>query len=906
MEKFRNVTKPPAEGIPTHGQPSGCGSEGKRMRQLTPASGVAIVQAEPQVSGEKYRVPQPGAAILPRRRLTDLLDQAVTRPVTLVTAPVGAGKTVACANWAAARARTGRVAWLSLDEGDREAPRFWASVASALAVGGAAPLPFVPRGRDAADGLATDAVQAMRKPSASVTFVIDDVQVLEDSDVLSGLAFLLQHVPPALHFVLSGRCVPVMHLAKIRVASGLSEIGAADLACTSEEADAYFAEVGLSCDPAVRDELLWNTEGWMTGLRLAALIGQRDAVLSASAIGTDPIVADYMRDEVLDHQPAVVREFLCRTSVAERLTGDFADYLTGASGGAQILDRLDRRNSFVSRDGDGAYRCHPLLRDALHGELRRQLPREVPALLGRAARWYGTHQEALTALRYCAEACDWDYFSQVLTDVGYAEALPDQLAELEAVLGLVPEDRRSADPAVTIALATVRSCRGDAESAEAYLRRAEETLDATDPAARLVVELSIAASHVLHHPDDEVLTRGLTLADKVAATARTQPEHRVLGLLWLELGKALLCRREIVAARHALASAERQLAAADRPRLRLRARGWQAVADVFYGDLGGAAVILEELRDAVAPYPGARCFTAIAAVHLALEQDDLALATRLLNQVDPAAVTWLPGEPDGGTLWMLTKARAALAGGDVAGARDLARLVRDKHAMDTPLVRALDADIALHCGDLPVAAVALGGAGGERPAGDLAARARLLLAGGDSAAAVEKARACLRADDATLRDRITALLTAALASRRLGESGEATALLEDALVTAEPHDAFRPFLDAGGAAHSAIAILIPPASPAASFAARVRERFARRLPAGMPDSEQLGHADQPLTQSEIAVLRLLGSHLTNQEIAAALFISVNTVKTHLRSAYRKLGVTSRRQAVERGRQRGIL
>jgi len=875
------------------------------MGQLASASGVTTGHAEPRAPDEKFRTPLPGATIVARRRLTDLLEQAVARPVTVVTAPPGAGKTVACANWAATRARTGRVAWLSLDEGDREAQRFWASVASALAVAGAAPAPFVPRGRGAADDLPAGVLDTMRKPSGSVTLVIDDVQVLEDSEVLPGLAFLLHHVPPALHFVLSGRCVPVTHLAKVRVASDLSEIGAADLACTSAEADAYFAGLGLACDPAVRDELLRSTEGWMSGLRLAALIAQRDGAVRARAIGTDPIVADFMRDEVLDHQPAVVQDFLWRTSVADRLTGDFADHLTGAAGGALILDQLDRRNSFVSRDSDGAYRYHPFLREVLLGELRQRLPQEVPALLGRAARWHGAHRDTLAALNYCAQAGDWDYFSQVLIEVGYAEALPDRLAELEAVLGLVPEERRSADPNVAIALATVRLFRGDRESADVYLRHAEEKLDAADPAARLVVELSIATSHVLQHPDDEVLARCVTLADKVTATARTQPEHRVLGKLWHELGKALLCKREIVAARQALTSAERQLAAADRAQLRLRARGWQAVADVFYGDLCGAELILRELRDEVAPYPGARCFTSIAAVHLALEQDDLALATRLLGQADPAAVSWLPGDPDGGALWMLTKARIALAAGDVTGAGDLARVVHDKYAMDMPLLRALDADIALHCGDLPLAASALGGGSGERPAGDLVAQARLLLAGGDPAAALDKARACLRANDATLRDRITALLTAALASRRLGDGSAATVLLEDALVTAEPHNAFRPFLEAGGAAHSAIAILIPPASPAASFAARVRERFARRLPAGMPDPE-LGHGQQSLTQSEIAVLRLLGSHLTNQEIAAALFISVNTVKTHLRSAYRKLGVTSRRQAVERGRQRGIL
>jgi LuxR family transcriptional regulator, maltose regulon positive regulatory protein len=876
------------------------------MGQFTPVSGGAIGQVEPEAPGGKFRPPQPAATILPRRRLTDLLERAVTRPVTVVTAPAGAGKTVACANWAAARARSGRVAWLSLGEGDREAPRFWASVVSALAVAGAAPLPFVPRSRGAADEETADAMDPTGKPSGLVTLVLDDVQVLEDSEALPGLAFLLRHVPPALHFVLSGRSVPVRHLANMRVVSDLSEVGAADLACTGEEADSYFAALGLACDRMVRDELLRYTEGWITGLRLAALVARRDGAVPAGVIGADPIVADYIRDEMLDHQPAVVQDFLCRTSVAERLTSDFADQLTGDTGSVRILDRLDRSNSFVSRDSDGTYRYHPILREVLLGELRRRLPREVTALFGRAARWHGEHGDMLTALRYCAEAADWDYFSRVLIEVGYTEALPDRLGELEAVLGLVPEERRSADPPVALALATVRVCRGDRESAHVYLRHAEETLDNTEPADRLAVELLVANSHVLQQPDDEVLTRCLTLAEKVAATARTQPEHRALGLLWLGLGKALLTRREIMAARQSLTSADHHLAAAQRPRLQLLAHGWQAVADVFYGDLSAAGVILGELRDSAAPYPGARCFTAIAAAHLALEQDDLTLAARLLDQVDPAIVTWLPGDLDGGALWMLTRARTALAEGDVTAARDQAALVRRKCLVDTPLLRWLDADIALHCGNLPVAATALGGAGGERPACELTVRARLLLAAGDPAAALENARACLRADDATLRDRITALLTAAMASRRLGETAEATAFLTDALVTAEPHDAFRPFLDAGRAAYSAIAILIPPASPAASFAARVRERFARRLSARTPDSGQPDHEDHPLTQSEIAVLRLLGSHLTNQEIAATLFISVNTVKTHLRSAYRKLGVTARRQAVERGRARGIL
>ncbi len=186
--------------------------------------------------------------------------------------------------------------------------------------------------------------------------------------------------------------------------------------------------------------------------------------------------------------------------------------------------------------------------------------------------------------------------------------------------------------------------------------------------------------------------------------------------------------------------------------------------------------------------------------------------------------------------------------------------------------------------------------------------ARLLLAQGDPAAALEAASRYLdgSAVPGTLRNRITALLTATIANRRLSGHGDAAALLEQALMVAAPHGAYRPFLDFGGAIHSAIAIMVPPASPAAAFAARVQERFVCQLPPKVGGNGSASDAAPPLTASEMAVLRLLHSHLTNQEIADALFLSVNTIKTHLRSTYHKLGVTSRRDAVARGRRLQLL
>jgi LuxR family maltose regulon positive regulatory protein len=254
----------------------------------------------------------------------------------------------------------------------------------------------------------------------------------------------------------------------------------------------------------------------------------------------------------------------------------------------------------------------------------------------------------------------------------------------------------------------------------------------------------------------------------------------------------------------------------------------------------------------------------------------------------------------------MIRARVALAVGDAAAARSLIALRRGADP-DLAALSALDADIALRTGDIARAAALARPDRPHRNSVRALARARLLLAGGDPGGALDQAGACLDgpgAAAATLRDRIVALLTAAAASRRLGAADATAEFLERALLLAEPHDAYRPFLDAGSGIHSAIAVLIPPTSPVASFAARVVERFVCQLPVASRDPGAPEYS--PLTSSEVAVLRLLPSYLTNQEIAEQLFLSVNTVKTHLRSAYHKLGVTSRREAIARGRRLRLL
>jgi LuxR family transcriptional regulator, maltose regulon positive regulatory protein len=859
--------------------------------------------------GDKLRVPPLSAAVLNRPRVTALIERAAAHPVTMITAPAGAGKTLACAIWAQSAARSSRVAWLTVDEGDRDPCRFWANVAAALADGSAAPAPaetaLVPRTRSAADDLPVSLADAVRGSGSLITLVLDDLHTLAGGSVLPELSFLVHHAPVGLRLILCGRYAPGLQLAKMRMGGDLAELDASDLACASTEADAYLGKLGLRVTDAERDRLLGYTEGWMAGLRLAAFATSGGAG-AVGQVGSDPAAADYLRDEILDRQPAGIRQFLLRTSMAGRLTGEFADWLTGGSGGARVLDRLVRENSLVSRDSGGQYRYHPLLRDLLTAELRRQLPAEVPLLAARAARWHAARGEAVEAVRCSVEAGDWAFASRALAEAGIAAALNGRAAELEEVIGRFPPELRADDPAVATALAAARLCRGDPESAVAYLDRAQETIGGCGPAVRPVIELWLAALRVMHTADEPTLARGRLLAEHAQATAGTLPAHRALGTLWLALGTARLRGWELTDARRALRHAVRQLEAAGLAGLLARARGWQALAESLYGDLSAAAEIIAE-EERIPADPDVAWLLALAAAQLALDQDDLGAAGLLLDKADTKTVGRFPAEPDAEMVEALIRTRAALAGGDIAAARSLARLVRER-GLEPLAAGALDAEIELRAGDVPLAAAALAdtaddsadGAETERQRADqVLARARLLLADGDPAGALKAAGECLDAAGVTLRDQITALLVAVVANRRLGSTDDAAALLEQALAIAEPHAAYRPFLEAGMGVHSAIAILIPPASRAVAFAARVRERFVCQLPVS---GNRADVESPPLTLSELAVLRLLPSYLTNQEIADALFLSVNTVKTHLRSVYRKLGVTSRRTAIARGRR----
>ena len=956
---------------------------------------LSAAQLDAELLEDKLRVPRPGLAVLPRRRVGDLIEAGVSRRVTLMTGPPGCGKTVAAAQWAAAKPASRRPAWVSLDASDRDPGRFWRYVTAALSGAGAmtASRPAAPSRPTASPGLADFAgpppgiaaaeipqwmAALVRRAAEPVVLVLDDVHLLAGSEALAGLDELIRHEPAGLRLLMAARSAPGLALARLRLAGELADIGAADLACTAEETAAYFAMLGTPLSAGDCDRVFRRTEGWLAGLRLTALgpaaagpdpAGQPASVIPAAPASPVPPantaggpvapVADYLRDELLGPLTPAVRAFMLRTCLTPTVPADLARDLTGDAGAARLLEQLSRECGLVQPVLPDAadYRYHPMLREVLFADLCRELPDEVPVLQGRVARWHASRGDVLAAVQAAASAGDWEYGVQLLRDAGPAVLLSPAAPVLEAALALVPPGKLTADGMLAVALAAARLWQGDADGALPHLETAESALAAAgapDAGEGLAetrskpgeAEIWVAALRVLRKAAVSAaapgwLDREWALASQAHSDPRGTPEHRALGVLWLALGLAALREFDSHLARSALLHASSQLSAGGLLALRERGRAFEALACALYGDLAAAARLAASVSDG--PHgddDDLRPVLALAGAAVSLARDEPDATGTLLDQADLAAMAVRPaGEPSIAVLSGFLRARLAVAEGNLAGARGLVRWLTDAVAgaaqagddVGAPesaaqrtrghgaaaVIAVLDAEISLAAGERERARTTLADLVMDRPlepsgpgAPGAAAQpeaaicaARLLIADCDDKGAIEQVAPLITGTGGTcaVTDRIAALLTAVVAHRRLNQSGEAAELLSLALALAEPEEACGPFVAAGPQVRSALTVLVSPSSRSAGFAGRILDRFDGRLPrpAG-------SHPTALLTDSELAVLRFLPSHMTNQEIAEALFLSINTIKTHLSSVYRKLGVANRRQAIAQGRRLDLL
>jgi len=897
----------------------------------------------------KLFVPRPRRGIVARGRLRERLSRGTESKLTLISAPAGFGKTTLLAEWLASRpGPEDAAAWLSLDPADAQSASFWAYVISALQTAapgvGATPLALLegPQPPPIETVLAQLLNELGGVPRDTI-LVLDDYHVIDAPDVHEAMAFLLDHLPPQLHVVIITRADPPLPLARLRARGELTEIRAADLRFTPDEAGAYLnGAMGLGLADGDVAALEGRTEGWIAALQLAALSiqGREDATSFIDGFsGDDRYIVDYLAEEVLHRQPEDVRAFLLQTSILRLMSGPLCDAVTGHGGGRAMLEALDRKNLFlVPLDARREwYRYHHLFADVLRTRLLDEQPGEVPMLHRRASSWYEGTGDAAEAIRHALAGGDFERAADLVELAIPGVVRQRQEATLRGWLEALPDEVLRVRPVLSNASAGSRLVRGEVDGVEGRLRDAERWLDATRGAADLAA--GRAAGMVVA---DEVAFRHLPGSVAVHRAGQA----RILGDV----------PGTVAHARRAL-----DLVAEDDHRSRGGAAGLLALAAWTAGDLDGAgrwyAAAMADLEKAGHLSDVIGCGLALADIRLA--QGRLGDALRIFER-GLAMATGQGGYALRGAADMhVGISGIRLERGDVAGAHQQLALAdglgEDNGLPQNPYrsrvalaaVREAEGDLAgalellteaerRYVGDFspdvrPVGATkARIWVGQERVAEALAwARERGLSAADDPDYVrefehVTLARALLALRDASGRsipealaflDRllrsaesggrmasvIEILVLQALALRATGDLRAALVPLERALALAEPEGYVRTFVNQG----PEMAALLDALAKRA-----IRSGYVRGLLTAFGRSEPRTTARQPLaeplSERELEVLRLLASDLDGPDIARELVVSLNTVRTHTKNIYAKLGVNSRREAVRRAAELGLL
>ena len=446
-----------------------------RARRPAVSAGIPILAS-------KITVPGVPNWVVPRPRITKLIAQGTRwRPLTVVTAPAGAGKTIALALWAAAQPET--VAWVGLDEFDNRPGVFWANVVAALRRSGVALPTALPaaRGRDDDHVFLLWLAAALAAQDPPVTLALDDLHLLTDPKVLDGLAYLLRNVGPGLRLVISARMHP-LPLHRYRLAGELTEIRASDLAFTVSEAGALLVRHGGKLSAGSLECLTRRTEGWAAGLRLAAIsMGTHpdpDQFVN-ELITEDSALTGYLVEEVLNTQPPEVRDVLLSTSILERVSAEAASELADNERAGRILSALARVNGFVQPIGSGWYRYHTLFAEVLRLKLKREHPDRMAPLHRRAARWYGRNGQLTDAVRHAAQAGDWQLAASIVVDdLAIGEIIETRGSPcLAGEFAGMPHGRAWSGPQPHLVSAAVALSAGRHASSAAALDAAEAILE---------------------------------------------------------------------------------------------------------------------------------------------------------------------------------------------------------------------------------------------------------------------------------------------------------------------------------------------------------------------------------------------------------------------------------------------
>lgn len=864
--------------------------------------------------------------LLDREELLELLDRAVTKRVTVISAPPGSGKTSLLRAWAGRSSNRRRAAFVSVDRDQQNAQLFWRAVLDAIR----SPPRSIDPGTQAAATAALDDDQMVDRVLSEVAeqvepvvLIIDDLHELRSTEAFKQLEQLLAILPSSARVVLSSRRDPPIRLQQLRLADEIAEIRAGDLRFTERETRELLAasEIGLSDAGAAA--LYQRTEGWAAGLRLAviSLSGHPDPErFVAEFSGTDRAIGEYLMAEMLERQSGEVQSMLLRTSLVDRMNGELANLLVGRSGSEQMLLELEEANAFVvSLDAQRTwFRYHQLLADFLRLELRRTLADEVPDLHRRAARWFADHGDVVEAVRHTLAAGDWPDAARLVADHSFRWVLDGQAGTIDAVLQAFPEGASADDPDLALAHAASELNHGRLEGAAAQLALAESHVQSAPPARRRRLTVAIASLRLAlarrNGQFTEVIAQ-VNLLDASIADDSNDPiamgsELRAVALLNLGIVETWSGR---------LADAERHLSEGaalartiGRPYLEVACRAHQGfpsklVSVATARERGLQAVALAERHGLVDRPILAPALGAVGAMAIWMGEFDegerwLRRAWEVAEaHVDPAAAVLLhvaTGMLHAGR----GQHRSALE--EFAAAAQAQSLLTGVHAL-APRITGWLATTQARLGMPDEARATLTGFSAELVRMGVVdnARAVICMADGDPATALDVLQ--------EVRDTppvgpaftlVEAHLLAGTAHLYLGDRDAAAAAAEAALAAAEPDRLIFPF-----AMTEAAELLdaLPRHETAHGALLADIVDLLRGAPAPSTDREPLSQPEE-LSPSELRVLRYLPTNLTRPEIARELYVSINTVNTHIRNIYSKLAARDRSFAVQRARELRLL
>ncbi|MGY1700494.1 LuxR C-terminal-related transcriptional regulator [Geodermatophilus sp. SYSU D00766] len=850
-------------------------------------------------------VPELPADFLPRPRVRRRLDEAGPDQVTVVSAPAGSGKTLLLADWAHDRPGT---AWVRVDDDDNDPRRLWSAVVASLrvlpaAAGNArllrlAGLAGSADGADVTEELA-DTLDALPTP---VTLVLDDVHELTGWEVLRDLTRLIRLRPAGVRFVLASRADPPVSIPRLRLEGRVHELRADVLAFTLTETADLLATMGQALTPAQVAALHARTEGWAAGLRLAALALRRTEDASGFLTdfsGDERSVAEYLTDEILSRLEPATQEFLGEVSVCSPLPAALASVLSQRPDAELVLDELRRETALVERTSRGHYRIQPLLRSYLVADLARQRPRRHRAAQVATARWWSDRGQPVHALRHAERSGDRDLIASLVRGAGVPLLLAGDLGPLRRALAAVGQSPRTTDPwlALTAAITHLdaRALPAAAAELESARRAWPETPDAGLDALRASVELLAAGQGLavgtptvtaeeaaregpemaaLLHVSRGVAEFGIPGGADVDR-ARTELQRALELASRLDLGYLEVQALSMLATLAAMRGDLREMTTTAHRAVAVAARrgrhpsdwsaapvGMLAYADLLRGDPASAAARTEEVLGVWDPLPPEAAYT-LRAVHGAALADQ---GHRAAGLSEMRAAREAFGDTQGPPSMLaglgVLEHRAALLSGNLTAAARIATWLSAR-VPGAGEIRLLEA--------------------WEEMAGGRYGAARALVA-----PLHEPATPVLLPQTV-----VEAHLVDAESALQAGDGPAGRASLAAAVARAEVLGTIRPLALAGPCTQALLDAGLPGSGRFAAQLATARAALVSAPPV-------------LLSERELAVLALLPSLLNAREIAEEFTVSVNTVKTHIRSIYAKLGVSSRRAAVQRAQDAGLL